>query len=117
MDASFRRERQPAQKNQWRETIGPTTAAPADSFAERPLYCDLISHAETVLEHNITLDVPRTYALWAIQMYGQAGERIATVFPPFRPAPRHFIACPSPGTSRSADVRSWPCEQHHATSV
>ncbi|GGM87827.1 TetR family transcriptional regulator [Lentzea pudingi] len=61
--------------------IGPMATALADSFAERPLYCDLISHAETMLEHNVSLDVLRTYKLWAIDMYGRVGERIAAVCP------------------------------------
>ncbi|MFD5826155.1 TetR/AcrR family transcriptional regulator [Lentzea sp. NPDC060358] len=53
----------------------------ADSFGDRPLYCDLISHAETVLEHNVSLEVLHTYKLWAIGVYGRVGERIVRACP------------------------------------
>ncbi|ANZ41685.1 hypothetical protein BBK82_42795 [Lentzea guizhouensis] len=61
--------------------IGEMATALADCFAERVLYCDLISHAETMLEHNVSLEVLHTYKLWAIGMYGRVGERIAAVCP------------------------------------
>ncbi|HEX7307892.1 TetR/AcrR family transcriptional regulator [Lentzea sp.] len=63
------------------EGIGRMAAALADSFEERPLYCDLISHAETMLEHNVSIEVLHTYKLWAIAMYGRVGGRIAAVCP------------------------------------
>ncbi|MFD9698743.1 TetR/AcrR family transcriptional regulator [Lentzea sp. NPDC059081] len=123
--------------------IDAMAAVLADSFAERPLYCDLVSHAETMLEHNVSIDVLHTYKLWAISMYARVGARIAAscpelaehegssvvfaagafvgrlhpitrppaalaelyarepgiaaVFPPFRPALRHFIAATAAG--------------------
>jgi AcrR family transcriptional regulator len=61
--------------------VGEMAAVLADAFVERPLYCDLISHAETMLEHNVSLDVLHTYKLWAIGMYGRVGEQITTACP------------------------------------
>ncbi|SES16727.1 transcriptional regulator, TetR family [Lentzea xinjiangensis] len=56
-------------------------AALADSFAERPLYCDLVSHAETMLEHNVSIEVLHTSKLWAIGMYARVGDRIVAACP------------------------------------
>ena len=61
--------------------IDQMASALADSFAERPLYCDLIGHAETMLEHNVSLEVLHTYKLWAIDMYARVGERIMAACP------------------------------------
>ncbi|GHH39861.1 TetR/AcrR family transcriptional regulator [Lentzea cavernae] len=61
--------------------IDEMAAALADSFAERPLYCDLVSHAETMLEHNVSVEVLRTYKVWAIGMYARVGERIVGACP------------------------------------
>ncbi|MCR3750669.1 TetR/AcrR family transcriptional regulator [Lentzea californiensis] len=61
--------------------IDQMAAALADSFAERPLYCDLVSHAETMLEHNVSLEVLHTYKLWAIGMYARVGEQIVAACP------------------------------------
>ncbi|MGW6446242.1 TetR/AcrR family transcriptional regulator [Lentzea sp. NPDC055074] len=49
----------------------------ADSFARRPLYCDLISHAETMLEHNVSLDELHTCKRWAIGTYARVGGQVA----------------------------------------
>lgn len=61
-------------------------SALADAYADRPLYCDLTTHAETMLEHNVTVEVLREYKLWAIDTYMQVGRRITTACPGIRPA-------------------------------
>jgi AcrR family transcriptional regulator len=59
-----------------------TAAALADAYADRPLYCDLTTHAETMLEHNVSMAVLREYKLWAIDTYMRLGRNIATACPP-----------------------------------
>ena len=61
--------------------IDEMAAALADSFAERVLYCDPISHAETMLEHNVSVEVLHGYKLWAISTYSRVGGHIATACP------------------------------------
>ncbi|SDZ20117.1 transcriptional regulator, TetR family [Micromonospora pattaloongensis] len=36
-------------------------AALAETIAERPLFCDLLSHASTSLEHNVSVSVARSF--------------------------------------------------------
>jgi AcrR family transcriptional regulator len=61
------------------EAVG---AALAGAYAERPLYCDLTTHADTMFEHNVTVDVLRVYKRWAIGTYWAVGRSIATACPP-----------------------------------
>jgi AcrR family transcriptional regulator len=61
---------------------GAAAAALADAFVDRPLYCDLTTHADTMFEHNVTVDVLRTYKRWAIDMYMTVGGHIAVACPP-----------------------------------
>ncbi|GAA2515036.1 TetR/AcrR family transcriptional regulator [Winogradskya humida] len=61
---------------------GATAAALADAYVDRPLYCDLTTHAETMFEHNVTAEVLRDYKLWAIDTYMRVGLSIAAACPP-----------------------------------
>ncbi|MFD4256939.1 TetR/AcrR family transcriptional regulator [Streptomyces sp. NPDC058534] len=56
-------------------------AALADAYADRPLYCDLTTHAETMLEHNASVEALRVHKLWAIDTYFTVGQRIAAACP------------------------------------
>jgi AcrR family transcriptional regulator len=53
----------------------------ADAYADRPLYCDLTTHAETMLEHNVSVAALQVYKEWAIGMYMRVGRHIATAAP------------------------------------
>ncbi|MGM1058646.1 TetR family transcriptional regulator [Saccharothrix sp. Mg75] len=53
----------------------------ADAYADRPLYCDLTTHTETMLEHNVSVEVLRVHKLWAIDTYFTVGRRIAAACP------------------------------------
>jgi len=67
-----------------RDASGPgeVAAALAGAYVDRPLYCDLTTHADTMFEHNVTVDVLRTYKRWAIGMYWDVGRLIAAACPP-----------------------------------
>jgi AcrR family transcriptional regulator len=60
-------------------------AALADAYVDRPLYCDLTTHVETMLEHNVTVAVLREYKLWAIDTYMHVGRLVAGACPPMSP--------------------------------
>ncbi|WP_250006454.1 TetR/AcrR family transcriptional regulator [Actinoplanes sp. M2I2] len=53
----------------------------ADTFADRPRYCDLTTHAETMLEQNVSVEALRVYKVWAIDTYLTVGRHIATAEP------------------------------------
>ena len=53
----------------------------ADAYADRPLYCDLTTHAETMLEHNVSVAALRVHKLWAIDTYFTVGRQITTACP------------------------------------
>jgi AcrR family transcriptional regulator len=53
----------------------------ADAYADRPLYCDLTTHAETMLEHNVSTAALRVYKLWAIDTYFTVGRQITGACP------------------------------------
>ncbi|WP_067502601.1 TetR/AcrR family transcriptional regulator [Actinoplanes sp. TFC3] len=53
----------------------------ADAYADRPLYCDLTTHAETMLEHNVSVAALRVYKEWAIGTYLQVGRQISAACP------------------------------------
>jgi AcrR family transcriptional regulator len=61
---------------------GAVAAALADGFVDRPLYCDLTTHADTMFEHNVTVDVLGVYKRWAIGTYFAVGRHIAAACPP-----------------------------------
>lgn len=56
-------------------------AALADAYADRPLYCDLTTHAETMLEHNVSVAALRIHKLWAIDTYFTVGRQITVACP------------------------------------
>ncbi|WP_410644171.1 TetR/AcrR family transcriptional regulator [Amycolatopsis sp. lyj-346] len=56
-------------------------AALADAYADRPLYCDLTTHAETMLEHNVSVAALRVYKRWAIDTYFTVGRKLTTACP------------------------------------
>ncbi|WIX93452.1 TetR/AcrR family transcriptional regulator [Amycolatopsis sp. DG1A-15b] len=56
-------------------------AALADAYADRPLYCDLTTHAETMLEHNVSVTVLEVYKRWAIDTYFTLGRQLTTACP------------------------------------
>src|SRR4051812_15748215 len=58
-----------------------TATALADAYADRPLYCDLTTHAETMLEHNVSVAALRVYKLWAIDTYFTVGRQITIARP------------------------------------
>ena len=58
-----------------------TATALADAYADRPLYCDLTTHTETMLEHNVSVDALRVHKLWAIDTYFTLGGQITTACP------------------------------------
>ncbi|GIJ51776.1 TetR family transcriptional regulator [Virgisporangium aliadipatigenens] len=53
----------------------------ADAFVDRPLYCDLTTHAETMLEHNVSVAALKVFKEWAIGMYWQVGRGISSTCP------------------------------------
>lgn len=53
----------------------------ADAYADRPLYCDLTTHAETMLEHNVSMEALKVYKLWAIDTYFTVGRQIVAACP------------------------------------
>jgi AcrR family transcriptional regulator len=57
-------------------------AALAGAYADRPLYCDLTTHAETMLEQNVSVEALGVYKRWAIDLYTTLGRHIATAAPP-----------------------------------
>jgi len=58
----------------------------ADAYADRPLYCDLTTHTETMLEHNVSVEALRVHKVWAIDMYWRVGRDIAAACPPLTDA-------------------------------
>lgn len=58
-----------------------TASALADAYADRPLYCDLTTHAETMLEQNVSVAALRVYKLWAIDTYFTVGRQITVACP------------------------------------
>jgi len=53
----------------------------ADAYADRPLYCDLTTHSETMLEHNVSVAALQVYKEWAIDLYLRVGRAIAAAEP------------------------------------
>ncbi|QXJ23414.1 TetR/AcrR family transcriptional regulator [Actinomadura graeca] len=54
-----------------------------DTLAERPLFCDLLSHSATSLEHNVTVDAARAYKVCVLDVIGTLTEAIARTRPGF----------------------------------
>jgi hypothetical protein len=112
-----------------REASGFSEAATALADA----YADLTTHAETMLEHNVSLAALRVYKLWAIDTYFTLGQRITTActqltgttalpwsWPPARSS-RSCSRSPAPrrrcGSSTTANRRSHGCSRRSGRSV
>lgn len=52
-----------------------------DTLQARPLFCDLISHATTSLEHNVSVDAARAYKLCMVSIIGELGDAVAATHP------------------------------------
>jgi Tetracyclin repressor-like, C-terminal domain len=63
------------------ERVSAVAAGLADTHADRPLYCDLTTHAETMLEHNVSVAVLEVYKRWAIDTYFTLGRQLTTACP------------------------------------
>lgn len=59
------------------EAIG----ALAESLAERPLFCDLLSQTATILEHNISLEAARTFKHTVLAAISSLSAQIARARP------------------------------------
>ncbi|WP_188194240.1 TetR/AcrR family transcriptional regulator [Nonomuraea sp. SYSU D8015] len=51
----------------------------AETLDERPLLCDLLSHASTSLEHNVSVPAARTYKRAVHSHLGDLGRKVAEV--------------------------------------
>ncbi|GAB2948225.1 TetR family transcriptional regulator [Nonomuraea fastidiosa] len=49
----------------------------ADTLIERPLFCDLLSHSSTTLEHNVSVEAARAYKVTALSLVAELGEHVA----------------------------------------
>jgi AcrR family transcriptional regulator len=54
-------------------------AALAETLAERPLFCDLLSHDSTSLEHNASHDAALAYKRTMVAVIGETGAAVARV--------------------------------------
>ncbi|HVV12169.1 TetR/AcrR family transcriptional regulator [Amycolatopsis sp.] len=52
-----------------------------ETLAARPLFCDLLSHSGTTLEHNVSPAAARSFKLGMLRMTGTVGAEIARVYP------------------------------------
>jgi AcrR family transcriptional regulator len=81
---------------EWREwrraVLDRLPAAPAqdtiidvltDTLAERPLFCDLLSHSTTSLEHNVTVEAARAFKLCVLEVIDTLAKAIARARPEF----------------------------------
>ncbi|MFG1701311.1 TetR/AcrR family transcriptional regulator [Nonomuraea sp. NPDC049309] len=48
-----------------------------DTLIERPLFCDLLSHSSTTLEHNVSVEAARTYKVTVLSLVAELGEHVA----------------------------------------
>ncbi|HWM35900.1 MAG TPA: TetR family transcriptional regulator [Streptomyces sp.] len=56
-------------------------AALAETLADRPFFCDLLSHTTTTLEHNISLEAARTFKYAALRVVSRLGTEVSHVSP------------------------------------
>ncbi|HET6858355.1 MAG TPA: TetR/AcrR family transcriptional regulator [Streptomyces sp.] len=56
-------------------------AAVAETLADRPFLCDLISQTSTTLEHNISLEAARAFKREALAVVGRLGARVGHAHP------------------------------------
>jgi AcrR family transcriptional regulator len=73
---------------EWRDEVLRQLAAgedPVDVLAEtlaaRPLFCDLLSHATTSLEHNVSIEVARDYKRTMVDAINDVGTAAARTRP------------------------------------
>ncbi|GAA4576610.1 TetR/AcrR family transcriptional regulator [Planotetraspora kaengkrachanensis] len=66
-----------------RTAAGPddVLAALTDPLAERPLFCDLLSHMSTNLEHNVSVPAARAFKLVVLGVIADLGAQVARVHP------------------------------------
>lgn len=53
----------------------------AETLEARPLFCDLLSHSATSLEHNVSVPAARDYKSVMVQVMGELGAAVARVHP------------------------------------
>jgi AcrR family transcriptional regulator len=53
----------------------------AESLEARPLFCDLLSHAATSLEHNVSIAATRDYKHTMVAVIGELGGAVAKAHP------------------------------------
>ncbi|NBE93420.1 TetR/AcrR family transcriptional regulator [Nonomuraea sp. KC401] len=57
--------------------VDDVVAALAETIAERPLFCDLLSHSSVSLEHNVSVEAARTYKRGVVTMIDELGTQVA----------------------------------------
>ncbi|MFC4495403.1 TetR/AcrR family transcriptional regulator [Streptomyces ovatisporus] len=58
-----------------------TVSALAETLAERPFFCDLLSHTTTTLEHNISLEAARSFKYAAHGVISRLGAQVSAACP------------------------------------
>lgn len=53
----------------------------AETLDARPLFCDLLSHASTSLEHNVSVPAARDYKQVMVAVIGELGTAVAKAHP------------------------------------
>ncbi|WP_328537924.1 TetR/AcrR family transcriptional regulator [Streptomyces sp. NBC_00344] len=73
---------------EWREAVSARLGAGDDAvtvlagtLAERPLFCDLLSHTATTLEHNISLDAARIFKHAVLATVRALGADVSRALP------------------------------------
>ncbi|MEQ4717505.1 TetR family transcriptional regulator [Nonomuraea sp. B19D2] len=61
------------------EGSGDAVAALAETLEDRPLFCDLLSHTATSLEHNVSVPAARTFKRAILDVIADLGPRVAQV--------------------------------------
>ncbi|OXM73730.1 MULTISPECIES: TetR/AcrR family transcriptional regulator [Amycolatopsis] len=52
-----------------------------DTLEERPLFCDLLSHSSTTLEHNVTVEAARAFKLRTAEALAKVASAVARARP------------------------------------
>lgn len=73
---------------EWRDEVlsrlegdGAVADTLAETLATRPLFCDLLSHAATSLEHNVSVEAARDYKQAMVGVIGEIGRAVAKAEP------------------------------------
>ncbi|WP_236795400.1 TetR/AcrR family transcriptional regulator [Amycolatopsis sp. GM8] len=69
----------------------------AETLAERPLFCDLMSQSATHLEHNVTIEAARSFKLGVLGVVADLGTAIARVDPKLTEAEARDLAAVASG--------------------